>query len=109
MSIKDYRNVACPQCQADTMHLLMRCLTCGHVSQTQGEQLNAAKRDIALRQNRKMGEREASNYRAVMRGYQCWLKRTTGLKDQSAIPIKMVKRPRSINSERRPVKPEDET
>ncbi len=108
MSIKDYRSVACPRCQTDTMHLLMRCLTCGHISQTGMEQLRVARSAIALRQNRNMGEVEARNYRSVMRGYDRWLKRESRIKDQSVIPIQMVKRPRSINSERRKVKPEDD-
>ncbi len=109
MSIKSITRQPCAKCEADTFHKVSVCTVCGAIAPSPSEMRRAAWDRIHAGAQRRLGKVDGINYSTIRRAETQYLKRKHDIATGRLEEFQMLKRPRSINSERRPVKPEDET
>ncbi len=102
MSIKSITRQPCSKCQADTLHKVSVCTVCGTIAPSPSEMRQAAWRRIHAGKARSFGRTVGSNYGSIRQAEMQWMKRKHDIAIGRLEEFQMVKRPRSINSERRP-------
>ncbi len=109
MSIKAISRQRCAKCDMDTLHSVSVCTVCRTIAPSPSEIRRAAWNRVHAKSIKERGRVAGLNYEAFRRGETQYLKRKHDIATGRLEEFQMLKRPRSINSERRPVKPEDET